>query len=140
MTSSNKTVIEQLADFIKQAEDGIRNLWLSDDIMKVYVRMGRHIIGTGKISVTLDIASVEVEEENQGRGVWTEFLEKAHEMNPWEATYVECVHNPILATSLIRHGWMPVPLSSESFFMPKDIQKYFEQQRLKQKFFPDVIY
>ena len=135
-----KTVLEQLADFIKESEETYtRNLWLGDDKMKVYVRKGRHILGFGKLVWTLDIASVEVDEDKQGQGLWTDFLDKAHEMNPWEATHVECVHNPILAASLLRHGWMPVPGAyPESFFMPKDVAKYYDQLYMKQKYFPNV--
>jgi len=137
-----KTVIEQLADFIKSSEDShTNNLWLQDDIMKVYVRKGRHMVYPGKLSTTLDIAAVEVDEDKQSQGHWTAFLDKAHEMNPWEATYVENTLNPILATSLIRHGWMPVPGAyPESFFMPKDSAKYFEQQFLQQKFSKRNVY
>lgn len=139
------TVIEQLAEFIKDSKIKLmNNQWLQDDVMKVYVRKGRHMVYPGKLSVTLDIASVEVDEDKQGQGYWTEFLDKAHEMNPWEVTYVENILNPILSTSLIRHGWMIVPgTTPESFFMPKDLAKYFDQQLLQQmqkKFSTDVIY
>lgn len=120
---------------------GVRNLWLQDDTMKVYVRKGFHILSQGqRVSVTLDIAAVEVEEEKRGQGYWNEFLTKAHEMNPWDATFIECVHNPRLAASLIRHGWINVPSNMpgriESFFLPKDIDKYYNQLLLKQKFNP----
>ena len=129
------TVIEQLAEFIKECEDKhTYNKWLADDIMNVYVRMGRHMVYPGKLSTTLDIASVSVDEDKQGQGAWTDFLDKAHAMNPWEATYIESVLNPVLAASLIRHGWMPVPNSyPESFFMPKDSGKYWDMQYLLQK-------
>jgi len=135
-----KTVLEQLADFIKESEDKhVYNLWLGDDNMKVYVRKGRHMIYPGKLSTTLDIASVEVDEDKQRQGIWSDFLDKAHEMNPWDATYVENVHNPIIQVSLIKHGWLPVPgVWPESFFMPKDTAKYYDQQYMKQKYFPNA--
>ena len=131
-----KTVIEQLVDFINDAEEKhVYNLWLSDDIMQVYVRKGRHVIYSGKLSTTLDIASVTVAEEYQEQGFWTNFLNKAHEMNPWEATYIENTLNPVLTTSLFRHGWIPVPnVYPQSFFLPKDVAKYYDQQFLKQKY------
>lgn len=132
------TIIEQLQAFLKEAEESYHaRQWLADDKMKVYVRKGRHAISPGKIATTLDIASVEVDEEYQRQGVWSDFIQKAHELNPWEATYVECVHNPHLAESLLRHGWMPVSqpglYSPESFFMPKDVAKYYEEQYLRDK-------
>lgn len=135
-----KTVLEQLVDFIKESEEKhVYNLWLGDDTMKVYVRKGRHMVYPGKLSTTLDIASVEVDEDKQGQGVFSDFLDKAHEMNPWDATYIENVLNPVLATSLIRHGWLPVPGAyPESFFMPKDTAKYYDQLYKKQKYFPNA--
>lgn len=135
------TVLEQLADFIKNTENGVRNLWLEDDVMRVYVRKGMHILSQGqRASITLDIAAVEVDEEKRGRGHWSEFLTKAHEMNPWDATFVECVHNPELAASLMRQGWMNAPgVVMESFFLPKDMDKYYNQLFLRQKFNPGTI-
>lgn len=135
------TVLEQLADFIKNTESGLRSLWLEDDVMKVYVRKGYHVIHQGgKAAITLDIAAVEVIEEKRGQGHWADFVTKAHEMNPWEATFVECVHNPELAASLMKHGWMVAPgVAMESFFLPKDIGKYYDQMFLKQKFNPGTI-
>ena len=131
------TLLEQLQQFIGDTETShLRNLWISDDIMKVYVRKGRHILSVGgKLATTLDIAAVEVDEDHQGQGYWTAFLDKAHEMNPWDATYVENALNPVLAASLLRHGWFPVPGAyPESFFMPKDTAKFFNEQYLQQKF------
>ena len=119
-----KTVLDQLADFIEESRDRLTcNQWISDDDMKVYIRKGRHMLYPGRSSLTLDIASVEVQEEKRGKGLWTAFLGKAHEMNPREATYIECVHNPILQASLIKHGWPSVWDSEnllESFFLLKE--------------------
>lgn len=128
-------VIEQLANFITNS-DSVRNLWLEDEVMKVYVRKGYHIVFPGsRASVTLDIASVSVNEENQQQGYWTNFLAKAHEMNPWEATFIECVLEPRLAASLLKHGWMNAPgVMGESYFMPKDFDKYYNTLYTQQKF------
>lgn len=130
-----KTIIEKLAIFIQDSEKNLtRSMWISDEYMSVYVRKAKRYL-SGKMSTTLDIASVTIDEDKQGQGIWTDFLAKAHELNPWDATYVENVLNPILAGSLLRHGWI---VMGESFLMPKDPAKYFEQQFLKQKFTPDA--
>lgn len=121
-------VLEKLADFIKRTEDSfIGNEWLSDDKMQVYVRKGHHMIG-GKIWECLDIANVEVYKQRQG--TWTGFIFKAHEMNPWDCTYVECVHNPILASWLLKNGFLPTP-TMESFYLPKNWEKWNEQRRAR---------
>ena len=111
------TVLEQLAEFIEGANSRYTaNSWLSDDKMNVYVRKGFHVIANNKAAWTLDIASVVVHKQKQG--TWTDFIHKAHELNPWEATFVECVHNPILAAWLGRNGWQVAPgLIPESFFL-----------------------
>ena len=132
-----KTVIEQLSDFIEETEKGLKNLWIQDDKMQVYVRKGYHLL-SGKASTTLDIATVEVYDEYRNKGLWTEFLKSAIELNPWSAVYVENVHNPYLASSLIRRGWITaggsgVDLSFGvmSFFMPKDFGKYYDNMSLQ---------
>lgn len=123
------TVIEQLAKFIEEHKDSyIASEWLSDEHMQVYVRRGRRSLISNAFCFTLDIANVVVEEGSQRQGRWSEFLEKAHEMNPWDATFVECVHNPILITHLAKLGWY---IQQESFFMPKDTQKFFEEQKAR---------
>lgn len=128
------TIIEQLQQFIKDAETGdSRNLWIADDDMQVYIRKGHHLLPNGKIATTLDIANVTVEPSKQRKGLWTAFLAKAQEINPWEGVYVECVHTPYLAMSLMKQGWIGVN-NNESFFMPKDMVKYQSQQRLQRKF------
>jgi hypothetical protein len=133
----NLSLIEQLKLFMQEAEERlVSSRWIHDENMKVYVRKGRRSVYPGQMSITLDIATVEVDEDKQGQGLWTTFLEKAHELNPWEATYIENVLNPVLAESLIRHGWMIANsnFGSHSFFMPKDSAKYHKQQYLKQKY------
>lgn len=50
-------------------------------------------------------------------------------MNPWDATYVECVHNQDLAVFLLKSGWMMVDPSltvgANSFFLMKNWDDFF---------------
>lgn len=126
------SVIEQLTRFLEENKDGfLAREWLSDDAMQVYVRKGRRSLKPDVMSTTLDIANVTVAEGKQNQGLWTEFLEKAHEINPWEVTYVECVHNPYLVAQLGRMGWYIYPPNqyAESFYMPKDPGFFQEHHR-----------
>ena len=133
------TLLEQLTEFIGESEKwGHRSKWIGDDFMKVYVRRANHIVSPKKSMATLDIASIDVAEEKQNQGLCTKFLKDAHEINPWEATYVECVHNPLLASMLMRRGWIGVTTSdlsvgfgTESYFLPKDMDKYNQEQHLR---------
>jgi hypothetical protein len=133
------TVLEKLKEFIDEGKDSgyVPPKWIDDDDMKVYVRKGRHLLKPGgKMQVCLDIASVEVDEDKRGKGIFSNFLEKAHEMNPWDATYVECVHNQDLAVFLMKSGWMMVEGSfPQSFFLMKDWNNFFEVPGLTRKKF-----
>jgi hypothetical protein len=135
------TVLEKLRKFIDEGKDAgyVPPMWLDDDDMKVYVRKGRHILQGGKIRVTLDIANVTVEEDKRGKGIFSKFLEQAHEMNPWDATYVECVHNQDLAVFLLKSGWMMVDPSltvgANSFFLMKNWDDFFPIPGLTKKSF-----
>lgn len=117
------SVIESLKEFLSESEKLIINRkWIDDDDMKVYVRKSRRLLTPDLISVCLDIASVEVEEEKQGKGIFSSFLEKAHEMNPWDATYIECVVNQKLRAFLEREGWTQGKTDTQSFFLLKHEQ------------------
>lgn len=121
-------VLEKLAEFIKGAEDRFTMTeWLSDDKMQVYVRKGHHLID-GKMRDCLDVANVEVYEQQQG--TWTDFIFKAHDMNPWDCTYVECVHNPVLAAWLLKNGFLPTP-TMESFYLPKKMEGWHDRHRTR---------
>lgn len=117
------TGVEALADWIRRVGDRkyLTNEWLYADDLKVYVRKGFHMCGQDSVLpvdqrqtstpwrfmkplVCLDLASIEVYEKKQG--VFTAFLEAAHAMNPWEATYIECVQNDFLTLFLEKKGFI----------------------------------
>lgn len=107
------TVLEQLANFIDSGRLQFRiyPIWLRDDRLEVYVRKAFRFIpclplGTsGQMCTTLDIGSIGVFEEFRGQGICTDFLVKAHEMNPWDATFVESVMSDKLIRVLQRLGY-----------------------------------
>lgn len=111
------TAINKLGLFCDRHKDShfSKNEWIHDAFMKVYVRKAFHRLRTNEILTTLDIASVEVYEEYRNQGLWTEFIHHAHLINPWEATFIECVHNSTLYKSLLRHGWSLLP-EEKSFY------------------------
>jgi hypothetical protein len=94
------TGVEALADWIKRigTRKYMTNEWLYASDMKVYVRKGFHVCGT-----CLDIASIEV--YDKGEGTFTAFLEAAHAMNPWDATFCESVQEERLCSFLKRKGF-----------------------------------
>lgn len=108
---------DPLDDFIANAlrSKFTANAWLDYEFMKVYVRKGIHRI-ENSMYTCLDIASVEVDPQMQKRGLFQNFLTKAHEKNPWDVTYIENVLNPNLADHLSRHGWIN---TEQSFYKIK---------------------
>jgi hypothetical protein len=108
------TGIEMLTEWIRRVGNRkyMTNEWLMADDMKVYVRRGYHVCG-----FCLDVASVEV--YDKGQGTFTRFLEVAHALNPWDATFVECVHNERLAAFLVRKGFARDTADPQSFYLKK---------------------
>ena len=128
-------ISKRLEEFIKNSQDKrMNNVWIDDENMKAYVRKSYHLI-EGKMTPTLDIASIAVDEEKQKQGFCSRFLEDAHEKNPWDATFVECVLNPDLASHLLRNGWLPCQLG-ESFYKLKKEIKYdpFKEIKIEKTF------
>jgi hypothetical protein len=118
----NQDVIEKLKEFIETGQNSnfIFPKWIDDADMMVYVRKSRRILQLrGKMQVCLDIASVIVEQERRGKGIFSKFLKMAHEMNPWDATLVECVNNERLAYFLLKNGYQK-QFESESYFLMKN--------------------
>ena len=79
-------MIDALLDFL---ESPVRSQWLRNEFMKVYVRKSHHHIGD--LIKTLDTATIEVYPEFQRQGKCSEFLVLAHQINRYQATFIENV-------------------------------------------------
>lgn len=115
---------KELEKFIDESENKrIRNKWIDDENMKVYVRKGYRLINK-KMVQTLDIASIAVDEDKRRMGFCSKFLEEAHELNPWDATFVECVLNQNLACHLLRNGWNMKEEENSFYKLKKEIKEF----------------
>ena len=103
-----KTCVEQLRAFLRRDAP---NEWLADAEMRVYVRKGVHAIG-GRLRRTLDVADIEVFEPGEGKG--TRFINQAHRLHRFEATYVENLLNRRFMEHMLREGWLVVPESKDA--------------------------
>ncbi len=88
----------------------LRNQWLGGDVIQVYMRKGIHVIGRQAFK-TLDIANIQIDESERGKGVGMRLIDWLHEQNPFEVTYVESLQNLRLYASLKQRGWIDVPNS-----------------------------
>ncbi len=99
----------------------IRNIWIRERDIDVYVRRSNRLI-EGNLILCLDIASVEVNENRQGQGIFKAFLyqfeKEAAKMR--RAVYVENILEPRLLDFLIRKGYILIPKS-----IPPCVYKHF---------------
>lgn len=101
------SVLDELDDFIEKSKNikYSTNKWLEFDEFKVYVRKTNRFL-FGKIYTSLDIASIEVCEREQRKGICKNFIKRVHDNNPFDVTYIENVLNHYLSDHLERNGWM----------------------------------
>jgi hypothetical protein len=82
------------------------NEWLYGQEMEVYVRKGKHYLNKNMYTC-LDIANIKV--YNPGAGVFTLFLMYMEKMNPWDAIFIENVHNERFQKFFIRRDYTEIP-------------------------------
>jgi N-acetylglutamate synthase-like GNAT family acetyltransferase len=98
-----------------------RNCWLNYPDFHVYVRKGYHRINQANpVSMTFDIANIDVEARQRGKGIFTDWLtlvERETKSAGLEAVYVENVLNPRLADFLTRRGYTKLEGGIPSFYL-----------------------
>lgn len=103
------TAIFQLKEFIDSCPSKwrARNAWLEDDKLRAYVRYSSRVLDkkTRVISTCLDVAVIAVNMMEWNKGHCREFIHTAHELNPWDATFIECANSPVLDAALKRWGF-----------------------------------
>ena len=107
-----KDLLSKLMEFL--GTDGLRNTWIESKFMKAYVRKSKRLIdnqGHQRLSDCLDLATLEIDEKHQGKGLGSDFIRLAHEANPYEFTFLENVLNERFCVHLIGLGWARVPVS-----------------------------
>lgn len=86
-----------------------RNLYVtSGRSISVYTRKGVHLVNNKK-TMTLDIGSICIGRGRKGQGLGMATVNLMHEMNPFEATYIESILNNRFKDRLIKEGWLIVP-------------------------------
>lgn len=98
---------KDLEDFLQDTL--FRNTWLVYSKIKIYVRQTNRLLDNER-RATLDIGSVEVAEEHQQKGVFTQWLGLAERTakKANRAVYVENVLNGDLARFLAKRGYKKV--------------------------------
>lgn len=98
-----------------------QRIWVYGDEGKVYIRTTRRLIAPGEIGPTIDLATVEIDEEFQNQGVFKEILQmveqKAQQYN--RAVFLENVLNEVLIQPLQNYGYAMV----EDSFPPSFVKQ-----------------
>ena len=94
------------------------NSWISENHITIYVRKSNRLI-EGKMTECLDLATVEVDEDERGKGIFTTFLhrfeQEAKKLN--RVVFVENIMNPCLESYLVKkQGYTLIP--NDSGFSP----------------------
>lgn len=98
-TTKSNNIEQLLMEFM---ESKLKNCWLDDGYILVYVRKGHHLID-GHVCSTFDIANVKIEKEHQGKGYFKKFIELVEGIGL--LVYVETILNPNLIEMLRKHGY-----------------------------------
>ncbi len=98
-------------------DKNVRNAWIQETDLDAYVRKSLRMLDSkSQVSTPcLDIGSVEVDEPNRGKGIFTAFLEQfeqaAKKVN--RTVYVESILNSRLKVFLLAKGYQLAPNSSD---------------------------
>lgn len=94
------TIYSQIDEFMESSR---RNTYVSDDILRVYIRKGHHLI-TNEMLDTFDVANIStIDPEHQGKGYFKAFMLYVESFKI--PVFVECIHNPILVDMLAKNGY-----------------------------------
>ena len=110
MNKLSETQIKALNKFqselAKFLSSNMRNIYVtSGRSISVYTRKGIHLIN-GKRRNTLDIANISI--SRRGKGLGMAVVNLMHQVNPFEATYVESILNERFGKRLLKEGWLVV--------------------------------
>lgn len=97
--------MEIFQEILKFLNNSDRNIWIENDLYKIYLRKSKRYF-QGTIYTCFDIGQIEVAEEFRYQGHGKRFIEKFHEINPYQLTMIESVLNSSLQDHLRKNGWV----------------------------------
>ena len=111
-----------MMNFTEFTKSKLRNQWIKEPHMQVYVRKSRRFVNDELIPC-FDVASIQVKESHQGKGLFTNFLKMVEEYSAENSliVFVESVLNVRLRKFLERNGYIHHPSTSEicpSYYKP----------------------
>lgn len=111
-------LLKQFHDFLDSKEN---RQWLTNKKMQVYVRKSKRLV-ENQLLPALDIATIEVQPKYQRQGLCSNFINYAHQNNPFTVTYIENSLNPILTDWLKRNKWIEISYPPHCFYKISTLQ------------------
>jgi len=87
----------------------LRSEWLGDDVMSIYMRRSRRALtvnGEMKMWEAIDFATIDVDPDHRGKGLFTQTVDHLLKVNPLPVLYVENAAE-FLLPCLARRGFIP---------------------------------
>jgi hypothetical protein len=98
----------------------VRNAWIEDDALRVYIRKGNRYINRKHVQ-TIDVANIMSNPKHQGKGFFKAFMQYVESYNM--PVYVENIFNPALTDMLIKNGYEKIgpaePMMASVVKMPQ---------------------
>ena len=116
MTSLIANVLQELPILLNKKF--MANTWVYGDEGQVYIRVTKRVLN-GNLHHTIDVATVDVDEEYQGKGVFRSLLQAVEEFAAQHerSVFLESVLNEQLLDVLPRYGYQSVENSCPPCFV-----------------------
>lgn len=98
-----KIITQTLKEFDKFKNSSDRNRHIGS-ALRLYVRRSHRLVN-GKMYPFLDLASINLDEKLQGKGIFTSFLKNLLEIYPSDNFYIESIMNPRVITVAEKFGF-----------------------------------
>jgi len=109
-----------------------QRMWVYGNEGKVYIRTTQRMTSPGQMQPTIDLATVEIDEEFQNQGVFKEILQlvehKAQQYN--RAVFLENVLNEVLIQPLQNYGYSIVADSFPPSFVKNHIPTLIKKAKM----------
>jgi hypothetical protein len=101
-----------LLEFLSSKEN---NNWIGNSNVRIYVRKSKRYI-EGRIQNCLDIATISIDPQFRGKGLFGEIVKAFEQGNPYEYIAIESIVNPRLLEHIRKQeAWKPYMTYEDTF-------------------------
>ena len=109
---TDESVLHEMVKFLSSSK---RAAWIYGDYMHIFVRKSKRFIRheTTILENCFDLANINVEEEHQGKGIFSDVLVQFVHEFPHLNIYIESIINPSIEHICRKHGFVEINSNSE---------------------------